>query len=425
MSSIRPNPLAPFRILYDLPPDTWLVINMGGRGGAKSHETSKFASIKAISEKKRIAVLRDQQSTIEQSILNEIRLRFNEINDKSGDYYARFFDFQARGMKDRVSGKDLVFTKGFQTQNVAQKAALKSLSDVDIAIIEEAEDIRDEQKFNTFSDSIRKSDSVIVINLNTPDKNHWIIKRFYWLKDTEFEGYFQAIPKAMPGVVFTFTTFEDNPYLPKKIVDRYRAYGDKNSDYYDLDYYCSSILGLVSEGKKGRIYRNWQRISYIEFEQLPFHSFLGLDFGFSNDPLAIVEVKMHNNKVWFRKICYEVGSSDENTANIIHRNRLNGCITYCDAQEPKSIYALQVLGINATKAIKEINPGIQKLQSLQVFYVDDMHTENEYIEYCWALDVNKQLTDKPEDKNNHIMDALRYAVYTYSLGIGQTGSYDD
>lgn len=55
---------------------------------------------------------------------------------------------------------------------------MKSVSNIDIAVIEEAEDLRDEDKFNTFSDSIRKEGSVIIIILNTPDVHHWIVKRF-------------------------------------------------------------------------------------------------------------------------------------------------------------------------------------------------------------------------------------------------------
>lgn len=426
--TIKPNPLDPYRVFYNLPPTTWLTINMGGRGGGKSHETSKFAAIMAMQKQKRIAILRDQQSTIEQSILNEIRMRYEEINEKSGGFYSQYFDFQSRGLKHKLSGKDLVFTKGFQTQNTTQKAALKSLSDVDVAIIEEAEDIRDEQKFNTFSDSIRKDDSVIIINLNTPDKNHWIIKRFFYLEDTEYEGYFKAVPKNMAGVVFTFTTFLDNPYLPKKIIDKYNAYGDKNSEYYDLDYYCSAILGLVSEGKKGRIYRNWKRITYAEFKDLPYRSIAGHDFGYSNDPNATIEVKIHNRKIWIRKVLYKTEMSDESTAQVMLRELPYGCEVYCDSAEPKSIRALQEHGVNALWAVKgpdSIDAGIKEIKSYEVYYVEDNDLENEYVEYSWALDVNKQPTDKPEDKNNHLMDALRYAVHTYSLGVGQTSSYDD
>ncbi len=83
---IKPNPTDKFKILYDLPKDTWLVINIGGRGGGKSHESSKYITLKAICEGKRTIVMRDEKSKIDESILNEVKKRFGEINDKSNGY---------------------------------------------------------------------------------------------------------------------------------------------------------------------------------------------------------------------------------------------------------------------------------------------------------------------------------------------------
>lgn len=420
---IKPHPLQQYRVFYNLPPETWLVINMGGRGGGKSHETSKFAAIMAMQKQKRIAILRDQQSTIEQSILNEIKLRYEEINTQSGGFYNQYFEFQTRGLKHKASGKDLVFSKGFQTQSVSQKAALKSISDVDIAIIEEFEDIRDEQKFNTFADSIRKEGSVIIVNLNTPEKNHWFIKRFYHLEESGYEGYFRAVPRDINGVVYTFTTFTDNPFLPQKTVDKYNAYGDKNSELYNLDYYCSSMLGLVSEGRKGRIFRNWKPISYADFQKLPYTSFAGLDFGYSDDPNALLEIKAHNNKRYIRKACYKGGLSNEEIASEIEINLPKRCPVYADCAEPKSVAALRRLNINVWPALKggdSLLSGIRELQSLEVYYVPDSDLEYEYQEYAWALDVNGVPTDKPIDKHNHLMDAFRYGERTHTHRSGQT-----
>lgn len=413
--TIKPNALPAYRVLYDLPPDVWLVVNMGGRGGGKSHETSKFATIMPLQKGKRVAILRDQQSSIEQSILNEIKNRFDEINTKAGGFYAQYFQMQERALKNKATNIDMIFTKGFQTSTKSQKAALKSISDVDIAIIEEFEDIRDETKFNTFADSIRKEGSVIVVNLNTPEKGHWFIKRFFTLEDTPYEGFFKAVPRPIKGVVHTFTTYADNPFLTEKITTKYEAYGDPNNELYDLDYYCSAILGLVSEGKKGRIYRHWQPISYEEFRQLPYPSFAGLDFGYSNDPTAIVEIKKHNNNVWIRGICYQTELLDQQTAKIIRENLPTDCPIYADSAEPKSIENLRRMGINILPAIKgpdSILAGIKAVKSNKVYYVPNKDLENEYTEYSWALDANKNPIDRPEDMNNHYMDALRYGVFT-------------
>ena len=63
---IRPNPAEKFKVLYNLPKDTYLVINIGGRGGGKSYESSKYITVKAICEGKRTIVMRDEKSKIDE-----------------------------------------------------------------------------------------------------------------------------------------------------------------------------------------------------------------------------------------------------------------------------------------------------------------------------------------------------------------------
>jgi phage terminase large subunit len=161
---VKPNPLPKFKILYDLPPGTWLVINVGGRGGGKSYEVSKYAVLNATIERKRIALLRDQQSTIAQSIMHEIKLRYADLDEKAGGYFSGHWDMQDLGLKHRATGLMHIFSKGFKTAKNSQKAGLKSIADVDIAIVEEFEDIDDESRFNTFADGIRKKEALIIVN---------------------------------------------------------------------------------------------------------------------------------------------------------------------------------------------------------------------------------------------------------------------
>ena len=155
MITIRPNPLKPFRPLYNLPNGTWMVVNIGGRGGGKSYEGSKFVTIQATAYNKRVVVLRDEKTSISDSILNEIKNRYNEINDKAGGYLDKFFEFNNHELKELINGNKLIFTKGFRASSNQKTANLKSISDIDIAIIEEFEDITDEMAFNRFTDGIR------------------------------------------------------------------------------------------------------------------------------------------------------------------------------------------------------------------------------------------------------------------------------
>lgn len=417
MIKIRPNPLAPFRILYELPKGTWMVINIGGRGGGKSYEVSKFITLQAIIRQKRCAVLRDQQSTIAQSILHEIKSRFAEIDEKSGGYYSHFYDMQDKGLKNLQTETMQIFTKGFQTSSTAKKAALKSIADVDIAVIEEFEDIDDEDKFNTFADSIRKEDALIVINSNVPSKNHWFIKRYFNLTESKYEGFYHLTPKSIPGVVYINSSFEDNPHLSQTTINRYRAYGDPTSSMYNPAHYCSDILGLASEGLKGVIFKNWKPITAKEYFELPFDEFFGQDFGFSSDPAALAGMKHHNNRLYIKQYIYQTGLTNPDLSERYEDLGLSKSTEiYADSAEPKSIKELENMGWNIIPSVKgqdSIRAGINYLNSMEVYYVEsDEDLVREKDMYSWALDVNKDPTDKPEDRNNHLMDAIRYGVYT-------------
>jgi phage terminase large subunit len=69
----------------------------------------------------------------------------------------------------------------------------------------------------------------------------------------------------------------------------YEEYRERNPEYY-----WTMIRGLVSEGVRGRVFKNWKPIPKKEFEQLPYPSEFGMDFGFASDPTALVEIKRHN-----------------------------------------------------------------------------------------------------------------------------------
>lgn len=187
-----------FQILYDPPPGTYIAICIGGRGGMKTYEVSKLAAVKATAERKRIVVLRDEHSLIKESILNEIWNRYETANtdDRILD---RLFDKNETELKDRKTGKTLIYTKGFRATSNAKVANLKGPSDIDIAIMEEMEDLREESKFNTFIDGLRKEGCLIIVILNTPDVGHFLIKQYFNTIPVEgHDGYFRVEPKTMP-----------------------------------------------------------------------------------------------------------------------------------------------------------------------------------------------------------------------------------
>ena len=418
---LDPNPLEPFKVLYDLPEKTWLVVCIGGRGGAKSFEVSKFLTIQSVIEEKRCAVLRDEQTTIAQSILHEIKQRFEELNHATGNVYKRRYEMQEKGLKDRLKGSMAIFPKGFKTSNTGKKTGLKSIAAVDIALVEEFEDITDEGKFNTFADSIRKEGAFIIINSNVPNRHHWFIRRYFNLvESTDYPGYYELQAKQIPGVVYIFTDFTKNTELSENAIERYKAYGNPNSEMYNLEHFCTDVLGLVPEGAKGRIYPGMMPVTNEFYQSLPYPRFFGLDFGFGGDPLALVEMKEHNMKLWCKERIYEQGLTNTVLIRRLRDMGITGADTiYADSAEPKSIQELQDAGFNVVPAIKgpdSVRIGIKTVQGLTLYATEESNNlwmENR--EYKWKLAKDGVTTTTETVGPDHLKDGIRYGYVTRKI----------
>jgi phage terminase large subunit len=450
--------LEPFKCLYRLPEGTNTVICIGGRGGAKTYEVSKFIAFQSTIKKKRVVVLRDEKELIRESILNEVLMRYDTANANGAlsPYYQRL----DTGIKDIQTNEMLVFTKGFRASTTDKRANLKSISNIDMAVIEEAEDIRDEEKFNVFSDGVRKEGALIVIILNTPDLGHWIVKRYFTLERVE-DGYYDVIPKQIPGLVVIKTGYEDNPHLPPTIVERYKAYGDPASHLFNKHYYLTAIRGLASTGRKGQIYSNWKSITNQQFNEIDARSIFGQDFG-SSSPAATGEIKMVNNRLYIRGHNYQ-GMTEKQIGMLYCRLGITDEVIIADSAEPMAIRrlrsgwslnelsdeeradyaawqegalkqpAMASTGIHAPRVVPKpwkwarlltgfhiypafkgpgtVTAGIKKVMDYEVFVVEDStDIWFEYWNYVWAVDKNNNPTDEPEDAHNHYMDLIRYVV---------------
>lgn len=350
----------------------------------------------------------------------------NEYGLLSGSY-----ERLSTGILDKKTKEMVVFTKGFRASDGQKKANLKSISNIDIAVIEEAEDIRDVDKFNTFADSIRKEGSVILIVLNTPDINHWVIKRYFNLTQVE-DGYYDITPKDIPGFVCIQTDFTKNPFLPQHIINNYNAYGDPNSHLYNKYYYMTAIKGYASTGRKGQILTKVKPIKLAEYMALPFKEFYGQDFGTAS-PAGFVGVKFDKNNCYARQINYLPMNTLEiaklyctlgltpNDKIIADSADKDACEKLRSGYQAKELttdllmkYPGLVRGFNVHKCVKgtgSIENGISILDGLNLFVVEESTDFwNEIMLYCYDQDKNGNYTDTPIDDHNHLIDPLRYVV---------------
>ena len=217
-------------------------------------------------------------------------------------------------------------------------------------------------------------------------------------------------------VDFLIVNYLDNEACPESALNFILKAKEKakTSSYWDNWY---KVYGLGQIGSlEGVIFNNWQTI-----DVLPNDARLlgyGLDFGYTNDPTAIVEVYKWNDKRIVNEICYQKELSNSQIAKLIPTKMP----VYCDSAEPKSIAELTKLGVRAfgvTKGSDSINFGIQTMQSQD--YLITKHSTNlinELRKYAWDKDKKTGAKlNKPIDDFNHAIDAFRYhEMETVGLG---------
>lgn len=409
-----------YRPLYELPPEIRYIDLWGGRARGGSHAATEYALF-YLSQPGyfRAYLMRYIQGDIRVSLWRDMMDRMNEAEER-GTLNCADYRINTNEMSIlHLPTGNLIQSRGFKKSSGAQTAKMKSIAGATCIIVEETEEV-EEPDFDQLDASLRTTKGILRVFriFNPPKKNHWLIQNNYTLAESRIKGYYIARPKVRSNFLSIFSTYHDNlRNVDQGTIDIFENYRVTNPEWY-----WTVVRGLISEGAKGRIYRGWEPITNAEFNALPYSSYYVLDFGFSNDPLALVEVKRHNKRRWLRELIYETGVSDEELARRLKTLGVGSRPVVADSAEPKSISFLREKGFDVTAARKgadSVRFGIKTVQGLTVYYTQDStHIAHEYQEYRWKLDVNKELTGDPEDKHNHAMDAIRYGEITDPWGGG-------
>jgi len=220
------------------------------------------------------------------------------------------------------------------------------------------------------------------------------------------EFYAHTELKDDPDSDFIILTYKDNEALAESIVKEIEKAKVKaeTSSYWENWW---NVYGLGQIGSlEGVIFSNWKITDNIPSDARLIG--YGLDFGYTNDPTAIVEIYKWNDKRILNEIIYRSGMVNGDIARSIKTRD----IVYADSAEPKSIEEIKRYGINikgVTKGKDSINFGIQIMQD-QEYLVTSQSTNliKELRYYCWDKDKQGNTLNKPIDNYNHALDAVRY-----------------
>ena len=220
--------------------------------------------------------------------------------------------------------------------------------------------------------------------------------RKFW-GETEFAG---------DRYVTIHSTYLDNPYLtPEQVHAIEKNRGDEN--WWRV--YGEGMTG----GVEGNVYPEYEVID--EMPEVYTGRCLGLDFGFTNDPTAIVDIRFEGYNLFLDLLMYETGLTNSQIGDYLTGQALNRIVTVCDSAEQKSIVELQRAKVKATPAIKgkgSIASGIQQVKTFKLYVTKrSTHMMDELDNYKWVKDeLNDTYTNVPIDAWNHSLDAMRYGV---------------
>lgn len=229
-----------------------------------------------------------------------------------------------------------------------------------------------------------------------------------WNPSSEF-WYYSDVKTTRNDVEEMTLTYKDNEALSKEIV---AAIEQRKSRKAWWQVYGEGKLGEV----ESRIFKGWEIIDGVPEEARLIRR--GLDFGYTNDPTAIVEVYEYNGGYVVNEITYRKGLSNKAIADILLGETDNSLVV-ADSAEPKSIDEIRSYGVNiiATKKGKDsVRQGIQFIQDQKMCVTKgSVNLLKEYRNYLWMTDRDGRILNEPEDCYNHGMDALRYAFTTVDV----------
>lgn len=371
----------------------------GGRGSAKSHSIARMLLIIASSKKTRILCAREVQNSIRDSVHKLLR-------DIIIEHSLEGFEITQNAIT-HVNGSEFIF-KGLWGNSAE---SVKSMEGIDIVWIEEGQAVS-QRSLDLLIPTIRKNGSEIWISFN-PDKKD----------DAVYDMFVTNRPS---NALVCEVNWQDNPWFPDVLRD------EKDELYRINPKKADNVWGgkVKSQSDQG-VFSNWKVIAFEPDDSFG-PAYQGLDFGFSQDPMAFVRMYIHteHKRIYFRYAIAKKGILPNSMAPFLEIvpdvKKYN---TIADSARPELIAHLKADGFKIESAQKwpgSVEDGVQWMQDyelivhpdcLKASYAteDEKYTiDHEFNNYSFKVDKRTGLiTSDLEDKDNHYTDASRYGLQRF------------
>lgn len=358
----------------------------GGRGSGKSHVFAELMiEAHIIDQSRRSVCVREVQKSLAQSVKRLLEIKIEKMN--AGAY----FEVQESVIKSK-KGDGLIIFQGMQNHTAD---SIKSLEGYDCAWVEEAQSLS-QRSLDLLRPTIRK-----------PGSELW----FTWnpALATDPVDHLLRGERPPPDAVVLEVNFDDNPWFPDVLRDEMEY--DKSRDN---DKYRHVWRGEYLQNSSTRVFKNW-RIEDFEAEAGVEHR-LGADWGFATDPTTLVRCHISGRNLYVDYEAYMIG------CEIIHTPALFATVPesnhwpiMADSARPETISHMRSNGypliMPAVKGPGSVDEGVEWLKSYDIIvHPRCQHLIDELKLYSYRTDpLTGAILPALCDKNNHMIDALRYA----------------
>ena len=361
----------------------------GGRGSGKSFSFALMAAVWGYAEPLRILATRELQVSIKESFHAEVK---NAI--ESLPWLAAHYEVGESYIRGK-NGTEFIF-RGLR-HNIS---SIKSMAQIDLCIVEEAEDVPEE----SWRD--------LLPTVRAPMSEIWIV----WNPRKDGSPVDQRFVKQTPDDArIAVMNHDDNPWFPA-VLESQRLHDQRTMD---VATYAHVWEGAYLSNSKAQVLAGKVRVS--EFApgpdwDGPYH---GLDFGFSQDPTTGVRCWIHDSRLWVEHEAYKVGLEIDQTADHLKRH-IPGIEAYTvrgDSARPETISYLKRHGLPRVEGVKKwpgsVEDGIAHMRGYAEIVIHPRCKEaiNEARLYSYKVDrLTGDVLPEIVDAYNHVIDAIRYAL---------------